>query len=93
MDDDVDETILETDVDDDAQQCTAEPDAVGNGMVVQPEDVSTVTVEVEQPKIKTVVKCMEDRDFYSHERLVCLPEACDVRMEKSEVLPWMEDMM
>ena len=49
MDEDVDETILETDVDDDAQQCTAEPDAVGNGMAVQPEDVSTVTVEVEQP--------------------------------------------
>ena len=49
MDEDVDETILETDVDDDAQQCTAEPDAAGNGMAVQPEDVSTVTVEVEQP--------------------------------------------
>ena len=41
---------------------------------VAPEDVSTVTVEVEQPKIKTVVKCVEDGDFYSHERPVCVPK-------------------
>ena len=39
---------------------------------MSPEDVSTVTVEVEQPKIKAVVKCMEDVDFYSHERPVCV---------------------
>ena len=38
-DDVVDEMILETDVDDDAQQCTAESDAVGYG-VVFPEHVS-----------------------------------------------------
>ena len=31
--------------------------------------------------IKTVVKCVEDGDFYSHERPVCVPEACDVRIE------------
>ena len=62
MDEDVDATILQ-------------PDDVGNGMVVQPEDVSTVTVEAEQPKIKTVVKCIEDGDFYSQEKLVCVPEA------------------
>merc|ERR1712136_366463 len=30
---------------------------------------------------KTVVKCMKDGDFYSHERSVCVPEACDVRIE------------
>ena len=59
-------TILETDVDDDSQQCTAESDAVGCG-VVFPEHVSTVTVEVDQPKIKTVVKFMEDGDSHSHE--------------------------
>ena len=49
------------------------------GMVFT-EDVSTVTVEVEQPKIKTVVKCMEDGDFYSHERPVYVPESCDVKI-------------
>ena len=45
-----------------------------------PDDVSTVTVEVERPKIKTVVKCREDGDFYSHEKLMCVPETCDVRI-------------
>ena len=48
---------------------------------VPPEDVSTATVEVQQPKIKTIAKCMEDGDFYYHERLVCVPETCDVRIE------------
>ena len=47
-DEDVDEMILETHVDGDS--------AVQNS--VPPEDVSTVTVEVEEPKIKTVVMCM-----------------------------------
>ena len=31
--------------------------------------------------------CMEDGDFYSHERLVCVPEARDVRIE---LVPWMD---
>ena len=48
-DEDVDEMTLETDVDDDAQQCRMESDAVGYGMVFT-EDVSTATVEVEQSK-------------------------------------------
>ena len=47
-------------------------DAVTDRHGVSPEDVSTVTVEVERPKIKTVVKCTEDGDFYSHERFVCV---------------------
>ena len=48
------------------------PDAVTDRRAVPPEDASTVTVEVKQPKIKTVVKCMEDGDFNPHERLVCV---------------------
>ena len=55
------------------------------GMVF-PEDVSTVTVEVEQPKSGPVVKCMVDGDFYSHERLVCVPETCDVRITVVTIL-------
>ena len=51
-----------------------------------PEDVSSVTVEVDRPKIKTVVKCMEDGDFYSHERPVCVPETCDVRITVVTIL-------
>ena len=81
MNEDVDKMILETDVDDDAQQNESESGAVTNKHGFPPEDVSTVTVEVEQPKIKTVVKCMEDGDLHSHERTVCVPEACDVRIE------------
>jgi isocitrate dehydrogenase len=30
---------------------------------------------------KTVVRSMKDGDFYSHERSVCVDEACDVRIE------------
>jgi len=30
---------------------------------------------------KTVVKCMEDGDFYSHERSVCIDKACEARIE------------
>ena len=71
IDEDVDEMILETDVDDDAQQNETESDAVTDRHGLPPKDVSTVTVEVEQPKIKTIVKCMEDGDFYSHEACVC----------------------
>ena len=33
-----------------------------------------------QPKIKTVVKCIEDGDFFPHERPVCVPETCVVRI-------------
>ena len=69
---DVDDMILETDVDDEIQQTESESDAVTDIHGVPPEDVSTVTVEVEQTKIKTVVKCMENGDFYSHERPVCV---------------------
>ena len=63
---------METDVDDDAQQNESESDAVTDRHGVPPEDVSTVTVDVERPKIKTVVKCVEDGDFYCHERRVCV---------------------
>jgi len=34
-----------------------------------------------QPTSKTVVSCMEDGDFYSHERSVVVKEACDARIE------------
>eukprot|EP00928_Gymnodinium_smaydae_P086628 TRINITY_DN7094_c0_g1_i5.p1 TRINITY_DN7094_c0_g1~~TRINITY_DN7094_c0_g1_i5.p1 ORF type:complete len:926 (+),score=205.98 TRINITY_DN7094_c0_g1_i5:56-2779(+) len=30
---------------------------------------------------KTVVKCMEDGDFYSHERSVCIEKNCEARIE------------
>ena len=40
---------------------------------VPPEDVSTVTVEVERPKIKT-------------ERPVCVPESCDVKITVVTIL-------
>merc|ERR1712176_595578 len=33
------------------------------------------------PESKTVVRSMQDGDFYSHERSVCISEACDVRIE------------
>jgi len=33
------------------------------------------------PHSKTVVRSMEDGDFYSHERSVCIREACEVRIE------------
>ena len=33
------------------------------------------------PDSKTVVKSMEDGDFYSHERSVCISEACEARIE------------
>ena len=49
---------------------------------------TTVTVEVEQPKIKTVAKCTEDGDFYSHERPVCVPETCDVRIAVVTILKY-----
>ena len=32
--------------------------------------------------------CVEDGVFYSHERLVCVPEACDVTNVKVELDPW-----
>ena len=53
---------------------------------VPPEDVSTVTVDVEQPKIKTVVKCMEDGDVCCHETPVCVPETCNVRITVAMIL-------
>ena len=62
--------ILETDVDGDAQQNESESDAATDRHGVPPEYVSTVTVEVEQPKIRTVVESREDGDFHSHERPV-----------------------
>jgi isocitrate dehydrogenase len=34
-----------------------------------------------QPSSRTVVRSMKDGDFYSHERSVCVKEACDVRIE------------
>ena len=86
MDEDVDEMILEADVDgDSAVQNESESDAAGYSMVF-PEDVPTVTVEVEEPKIKTVVKCMEDNDVYSHGRAVRVPETCDVRITVVTIL-------
>jgi len=33
------------------------------------------------PESKTVVRSMEDGDFYSHERSVCISEACEARIE------------
>eukprot|EP00932_Pfiesteria_piscicida_P009771 SRR837773.20561.p2 GENE.SRR837773.20561~~SRR837773.20561.p2 ORF type:complete len:632 (-),score=343.59 SRR837773.20561:54-1835(-) len=33
------------------------------------------------PDSKTVVRSMQDGDFYSHERSVCLKEACEARIE------------
>merc|ERR1712176_1329256 len=33
------------------------------------------------PESKTVVRSMTDGDFYSHERSVCISEACDARIE------------
>ena len=49
-----------------------ESDALTDSHGVPPEDVSTVTVEVEQPKIKTVGKCMEnDEILFSREACVC----------------------
>ena len=77
MDEDIDEMILETDVGDVAWQNESESDAVTDRHGVPPEDVSTATVS----KTKTVVKFMENGDFYSHESPVCVPEACDVRIE------------
>ena len=52
-------------------QNESESDAVTDRHGVSPEDVSTTAEEVEQPKIKTVAKSVEDGDFCSHERLVC----------------------
>ena len=54
VDEDVDEMVLETDVDDDDQQNESESDAATDRHGVPPEDVSTVTVEVGLPKIKSV---------------------------------------
>ena len=74
MDEDVDEMILETDVDG-VNQHFKDPGTSRS-------QVQWVTAwcftrrrldrEVEQPKIKTVVKCMEYGDFHSHEWLVCV---------------------
>ena len=52
MDEDVDEMILETGVDDDAQLCRTSRSQVPSPLQAWslPEDVSNVTVEVEQPQ-------------------------------------------
>ena len=100
-DEDVDEMILETEVGGDFKQLfpwsesqnEPESDAVTDRHGVPPEDVRTVTVEVARPKIKTVVKCMEDGGFYSHGRLVlkemggvcCLRNSSGVLSQCSEV--------
>jgi len=33
------------------------------------------------PESKTVVRCMKDGDFYSHERSICVKEDCEARIE------------
>jgi len=33
------------------------------------------------PESKTHVACMSEGDFYSHEKSICLPEACEARIE------------
>ena len=88
--------ILETDVGGDFKQYSngANPgpsrsqNAVTDRHGLPPEDVSTVTVEVERPQMETVVKCMEECDFNSHERLmcVCVFETCDVRITVVTIL-------